>query len=85
MFTETGDQEETPWQANFPPPRTTKPGAITREDLLARFEAGQKGGRDFLLVDVRRTDHEVSPRVHAVGSFRVKIWFHLRNTWRSTL
>lgn len=54
------DQEETPWQAKFPTPRTKEPNVITREELLAKLEAGEKGGRDFLLVDVRRTDHEVS-------------------------
>lgn len=79
MFTEPGGQEDTPWQAHFPSPRTTKPDSITREELLARFEAGQKGGRDFLLVDVRRTDHEVSTRVQAVRSFGVKICLHQRN------
>jgi len=60
MFLGAGSQDEVPWQETFPTPRTAEPSAITREDLLARFQAGQRGGRDFLLVDVRRTDHEVS-------------------------
>lgn len=85
MFAGTGRYEDTPWQAEFPSPRTTTPDAILREDLLARFEAGQKGGRDFLLVDVRRTDHEVSQRLHADGSFSIKICSHHINGWRSTV
>lgn len=72
MFLGTTGQEEIPWQEKFPAPRTTEPSAITREELLARFEAGQQGGQDFLLVDVRRTDHEVSQREYFVEFFSGK-------------
>ncbi|KAK5046906.1 hypothetical protein LTR84_007260 [Exophiala bonariae] len=60
-------QEDTPWQAKFPTPRTKEPGAITRDELLARFESGEKGGQDFLLVDVRRTDHEGGTITHSTN------------------
>ncbi|KIX01134.1 uncharacterized protein Z518_10200 [Rhinocladiella mackenziei CBS 650.93] len=49
---------EKPWHASFPTPRTTDPDSISREDLLSRFKAGERGGADFLLVDLRRNDHE---------------------------
>jgi arsenical-resistance protein 2 len=53
---------ETPWHAAYPAPRNKNPHSISREDLLQRLESGQKSGKDFLLVDLRRTDHEVSVR-----------------------
>ena len=49
-----------PWHESFPSPRNTEPSAITREELLSLFRNDQQPGRDFLLVDLRRTDHEVS-------------------------
>lgn len=60
----TTDQSEAkaqpPWHAAFPAPRTTDPKSITPTGLLQRLQAGQRGGREFLLVDLRRNDHEVS-------------------------
>ncbi|KAJ9611608.1 hypothetical protein H2200_004792 [Cladophialophora chaetospira] len=54
----TTTQEETlkPWHAHFPAPRTTSPNSLTREELLGKLKAGEKGGREFLLVDLRRDD-----------------------------
>ena len=48
-----------PWYAAYPEPRNKDPDSISRADLLQRFQAGQKPGVDFLLIDLRRTDHEV--------------------------
>lgn len=48
-----------PWHAAYPSPRTTNPQTITRATLLEKLRAGQRPGVDFLLVDLRRTDHEV--------------------------
>ena len=42
-----------------PPPSNPNPAAITKADLLRRLQTGQIPGIDFLLVDLRRTDHEV--------------------------
>jgi len=42
-----------------PPPSNPNPAAITKAELLQRLQAGQTPGIDFLLVDLRRTDHEV--------------------------
>jgi hypothetical protein len=49
----------TPWYAAYPEPRNKDPDSISRADLLQRFQAGQKPGVDFLLIDLRRSDHEV--------------------------
>jgi hypothetical protein len=38
----------------------TSPQAITRDAFLEMFREGQKPGFDFLLIDVRREDHNVS-------------------------
>jgi hypothetical protein len=49
-----------PWHFAYPQPRNSQPDKIDRADLLKRLQAGQKPGRDLLLIDLRRTDHEVS-------------------------
>ncbi|EGX46912.1 hypothetical protein AOL_s00097g338 [Orbilia oligospora ATCC 24927] len=45
-----------PWHAAFPSPRTTKPGALTRKDVLELLQ--KEGSKDFVLVDLRRNDYE---------------------------
>lgn len=52
-------QEEAPWHAAFPPPKTAV-STISRSDFLGLIKAGKKPGKDFILVDLRRNDHEVS-------------------------
>ncbi|KAH7025291.1 arsenate reductase [Microdochium trichocladiopsis] len=47
-----------PWFEAYPPPKTSKPKTVTKEELRHWFLAGQKPGKDFILVDVRRDDHE---------------------------
>ena len=49
------------WYDAYPPPQHTSPSAITRNDLLALLQSGKRPGKDFLLVDLRRNDHEVRP------------------------
>jgi len=48
--------EQQPWHAAFPKP--TSPAFISREDTLALFST-KTPGKDFILIDVRRTDFEV--------------------------
>ncbi|KLU91685.1 hypothetical protein MAPG_10203 [Magnaporthiopsis poae ATCC 64411] len=53
-----------PWHAAYPAPRNTELLSVTREEVLAMLEAQREGQgsckkRDFLLVDLRRVDHEV--------------------------
>lgn len=50
---------ERPWHAEFPNPNSTA-GSISREELLQLLRDDSKvPGRDFLSIDVRRTDFEV--------------------------
>jgi arsenical-resistance protein 2 len=54
-----------PWYAVYSTPRHTQPGSLTREELLGMIKSGDSlAGRDFVLIDLRRNDHEVpsSPR-----------------------
>ncbi|KAL1625198.1 hypothetical protein SLS56_007393 [Neofusicoccum ribis] len=53
-----GSSAEVPWYAAYPEPRTESLRRITREELLDRMKRGEKSGKDFALVDVRRTDFE---------------------------
>jgi hypothetical protein len=48
-----------PWYSAYPSPRNVTPKHVTRAELLQRMQMGQKSGRDFLLIDLRGTDHEV--------------------------
>ncbi|KAF7557163.1 hypothetical protein G7Z17_g870 [Cylindrodendrum hubeiense] len=48
-----------PWYAQYPTPRESQPGGVTREELLKMLKGGESGvSRDFVLVDLRRNDHE---------------------------
>lgn len=48
-----------PWHAAYPAPRNSQPEAIRREDVLEIMKLGQnKAGKDYVLVDLRRNDHE---------------------------
>jgi arsenical-resistance protein 2 len=53
-------QGETPWYAAYPAARTQSPASISRGELLELFRNGKEPGRDFVLIDVRRTDFEVN-------------------------
>ncbi|KAJ9190946.1 hypothetical protein DTO164E3_9089 [Paecilomyces variotii] len=48
---------ERPWHEAFPAPRSTAV-SITREEVLRWFQEGKKPGKEFVLVDLRRVDHE---------------------------
>lgn len=48
------------WHSAYPQPRNETPNAMTRRAVLGWLQDGQKPGVDFLLIDLRRTDHEVS-------------------------
>ncbi|KAK0616629.1 Rhodanese-like domain-containing protein [Immersiella caudata] len=52
-----------PWHAAYPAPRTSQPNGMTREEVLAMLNSQLKDNspscqRDFVLVDLRRNDHE---------------------------
>jgi hypothetical protein len=50
----------TPWHAHLPAPKA-QPRSITPADLKALQEASKVAGVDYVVVDVRRTDIDVSP------------------------
>ena len=47
-----------PWYAAYPTPKSTV-SAITRGTLLSWMLNTKVAGKDFVLVDLRRTDYEV--------------------------
>lgn len=49
---------EVPWHAAYPAPRSAVT-SLGRQDVLRWFQNGRKVGKDFVLIDVRRTDFEV--------------------------
>lgn len=51
-------EAEKPWYAVYPTPKITA-SPITCEMLLSWFQQGKISGKDFVLVDLRRMDHEV--------------------------
>ena len=52
--------DKTAWYDAYPKPRNQSPTILERNELLARFQAGEKPGVEFLLIDLRRTDYEVN-------------------------
>ena len=57
--TRIGTEAEKPWHAAYPAPNTTAL-VITRENLFLWMQQGKLPGKDFVLVDLRRTDFGVS-------------------------
>jgi hypothetical protein len=53
---------EVPWHAAYPAVKTASIPTITCKELLRWYEEGKKPGLDFVLVDLRRADHEVHLR-----------------------
>jgi arsenical-resistance protein 2 len=54
-------QKEEPWWASFPEPKAACDrieASKVKDMVLAQNEAGRGAAKDFLLVDVRRTDYE---------------------------
>lgn len=46
-----------PWHAAYPAPRTVA-SSISRLDLFGWMKEGKKAGKDYILIDLRRTDFE---------------------------
>ncbi|OPB44515.1 arsenate reductase Arc2 [Trichoderma guizhouense] len=50
---------EVPWHAAFPSPKRQEPETMTRGEVLKMMkDDGSVAGKDYLLVDLRRTDHQ---------------------------
>lgn len=65
----TKDSQPPPWHAAYPPPQNSNPASISRAELLQLLlihyssdghEIKNKKKKNFLLIDLRRIDHEVS-------------------------
>jgi hypothetical protein len=56
---ELAKSAEVPWHAAYPAVKTASIPTITCKELLRWYEEGKKPGLDFVLVDLRRADHEV--------------------------
>ena len=52
-------EAEVPWHSSYPLPRNTNVSSISRTELIQMFRDSQRPGKDFVLVDLRRSDHEV--------------------------
>lgn len=52
-------EAEKPWHAAFPPVQCQHVPEISRMELLQMMRDGKQAGVDYLLVDLRRNDHEV--------------------------
>lgn len=49
-----------PWHSVYPPPRDVELKSITREAVLQMMKDSESAAaKDFLLIDLRRTDYEV--------------------------
>ncbi|RGP78886.1 oxidoreductase [Fusarium longipes] len=49
----------TPWHAAYPSPLTKSPATMTRQEVLDMMKDSKNiVGRDYVLIDLRRTDHE---------------------------
>ena len=56
----SGESAAAPWHAAYPTPRNAGPATITREALLTLMTKNSgSAARDFILIDLRRTDNEV--------------------------
>lgn len=55
--------EAPPWHAAYPKPIRTAE-SISGAEVLEKFNRGEQPGREFLLIDLRKNDHEVrAPRL----------------------
>lgn len=49
----------TPWYTNFPTPRSSARALTDEEVATLMRDPAKKAGKDYVIVDVRRTDFEV--------------------------
>lgn len=50
---------DSPWDPNYPTAKNQIPSVISRDEVLTMLQQGQKPGKDFILIDLRQTDHTV--------------------------
>lgn len=75
MSSKPSDQRpatDTPWHSAYPQPKNQSPATVTRQKVLRMLQAAEEPRKDLVLVDLRRTDYEVSqPSINC----RRVIWF----------
>jgi hypothetical protein len=54
------DQPQKKWFDVYPPPSTSAPPTVSREEVLAWLKEGKVAGKEFVVVDLRGKDHTVS-------------------------
>ncbi|KAK2685403.1 hypothetical protein QWA68_015970 [Fusarium oxysporum] len=55
----TSTDAATPWHAAYPPPLNKTPTAMTRQEVLEVMKDSKNiAGKNYVLIDLRRTDHE---------------------------
>ena len=57
--TDSKSKTEAPWHSAYPAPRNSNPSAVSRDEVRKWLDEGLIPGKDFVLVDLRRADHEV--------------------------
>ena len=63
------------WWDAYPPPQST-PAVIPRETVMSWLQSPDKmPGKDYLIVDVRRIDHTVLPKVFVLTIGRLNQTF----------
>ena len=58
MATVNSTGSSAPWYAAYPAPQNLNPASMQREDVLEMIKHSE-AGKDFILVDLRRNDHDV--------------------------
>lgn len=90
--TATDDLQPPPWHAAYPPPQNSNPPSISRGELLQllllhyssdRHENKNKKKKNFVLIDLRRIDHEVSCVLDRI--FFKRIYFCSCCKWEEVL
>ena len=60
MATAANDgRQKRPWYEAYPQPSVKTPDQLSKEELLSWIQEGKRAGKDYLVVDVRRDDHNV--------------------------
>lgn len=81
---ELEQKTEVPWHAAYPAPKHENPPSIRRNEVLQLFRDGKKVGKDFILIDLRRTDHEVrshiQERTHCI---KINLFLGRDHSWLS--
>jgi hypothetical protein len=62
------EEQPKPWHAAYPASRNAA-SWVTRQTLLSWMKKGKVAGKDFVLVDLRRTDFEVNLLPRAILIF----------------